>query len=159
MQALLSVQLDCDSDAVLFTVIQHGSPPSFCHLDSRSCWGNDSGLGGLARTLSARRADAPPGSYTARLFSDPTLLRNKLLEEAQELVEAVEPDHVAAEAADVIYFTLVACARTGVSIADIEKHLDLRALKLTRRPGNAKPERVTAAEAVLSASTSGTVQK
>ena len=39
------------------------------------------------RTLAARRVDAPAGSYTARLFNDATLLRHKLLEEAQELAE------------------------------------------------------------------------
>ena len=37
------------------------------------------------RTLVARKLDAPPGSYTKRLFDDHELLRHKLLEEAQEL--------------------------------------------------------------------------
>lgn len=39
-------------------------------------------------------------------------------------MEAKTHDHITAEAADVIYFTLVYCARAGVSIADIEKELD-----------------------------------
>lgn len=47
-----------------------------------------------------------------------------MLEEARELVEAKTHDHITAEAADVIYFALVYCARAGVSIADIEKELD-----------------------------------
>jgi len=34
-------------------------------------------------TLVARKHDAPPGSYTKRLFDDHELLRHKLLEEAQ----------------------------------------------------------------------------
>jgi len=32
----------------------------------------------VQRTLAARRVDAPEGSYTARLFNDAALLRNKV---------------------------------------------------------------------------------
>ena len=66
----------------------------------------------------SRKADAPPGSYTKRLFDDGELLKNKLLEEAQELAEATEPDHVAAEAADLIYFALVRGEGRGVLQSD-----------------------------------------
>jgi len=100
----------------------------------------------LQRVLESRRASAPAGSYTKRLFDDSALLRHKLLEEAQELAEAAEPDHVAAEAADLIYFAMVAAVRAGVGLGEVEAHLDRRALKLTRRPGNAKAERIKAAE-------------
>lgn len=146
-QALRAVRLDCDSDALLFTVKQMGTVPAFCHLNTRNCWGEDAGLGALERTLVARKLDAPVGSYTKRLFDDHELLRHKLLEEAQELAEARDPDHVAAEAADLFYFALVACAKAGVGIADIEAHLDRRALKIRRRPGDSKPARIAAAQA------------
>jgi phosphoribosyl-ATP pyrophosphohydrolase/phosphoribosyl-AMP cyclohydrolase/histidinol dehydrogenase len=46
---------------------------------------------------------------------------------------------VAFEAADVIYFTLVAMARAGVSLEEVEAELDRRALRVTRRKGDAKP--------------------
>lgn len=105
----------------------------------------------MQRTLAARLVDAPPGSYTKRLFEDPTLLRNKLLEEAQELAEATEPDHVAAEAADLLYFALVRCAKAGVTLADVEGHLDRRSLKVRRRAGDSKPYRIAAAAAFLDA--------
>ena len=153
VQELLGLRLDCDADAVLFTVRQRGAPPAFCHLATRSCWGEDGGLPALQRTLQARRMAAPAGSYTRRLFDDAALLRAKLLEEAQELAEANDADHVAAEAADVIYFALVAAVRGGADLADIERHLDRRSLKLARRPGNAKPERTAAAERELAAAT------
>jgi phosphoribosyl-ATP pyrophosphohydrolase/phosphoribosyl-AMP cyclohydrolase/histidinol dehydrogenase len=39
--------LDCDSDALLFTVRQRGAPPAFCHLNTRTCWGEDGGLTAL----------------------------------------------------------------------------------------------------------------
>src|SRR5262245_43756682 len=44
VQELLSIALDCDSDAVLFTVRQRGDPPAFCHLNTRTCWGEAGGL-------------------------------------------------------------------------------------------------------------------
>lgn len=124
-------------------------PQAFCHLNRRNCWRDDRGLGALQRTLEARKRSAPEGSYTSRLFKDPGLLRNKLVEEAQELSEAQEPDHVAAEAADVLYFAMVRCVAAGVTLEDIERHLDARALKLARRPGNAKQDRIDAAQAIL----------
>lgn len=32
-QELRGISVDCDSDAVKFTVWQHGSPPAFCHFN------------------------------------------------------------------------------------------------------------------------------
>jgi phosphoribosyl-ATP pyrophosphohydrolase/phosphoribosyl-AMP cyclohydrolase/histidinol dehydrogenase len=94
----------------------------------------------LARRLAERKDQAPPGSYTRRLFDDPELLGAKLREEAGELAAAQDPDHVAAEAADVLYFTQVALARAGATWEDVARHLDRRERKVSRRPGNAKPE-------------------
>jgi phosphoribosyl-ATP pyrophosphohydrolase len=96
-------------------------------------------LGALNRTLQARVASAPPGSYTARLLADPALLRAKLMEEAAELMAASSPGAVAAEAADLLYFTLVAAACGGADLPAIEQVLDRRALRTTRRKGDAKP--------------------
>jgi phosphoribosyl-ATP pyrophosphohydrolase len=131
VQELLRIDADCDRDCLRFTVRQQ--PPGFCHLDTRTCWGPEHGLGALSRLLAARKQTAPPGSYTARLFDDPALLGAKLCEEAQELAEASERDHVIHEAADVLYFTLTTLARHGVDLAEVEAALDRRALKVTRR--------------------------
>ncbi|MCB9729803.1 MAG: phosphoribosyl-ATP diphosphatase [Deltaproteobacteria bacterium] len=136
-QELLAIDLDCDRDALRFVVRQ--APPGFCHLDTTSCWGELGGLPALAETLRARAASAPPGSYTARLLGDPALLRAKLIEEAGELADATGPEHVAAEAADVLYFAMVALARAGVDLEAVERELDRRALGVTRRAGDAKP--------------------
>jgi phosphoribosyl-ATP pyrophosphohydrolase len=131
VQELVRIDADCDRDCLRFTVRQQ--PPGFCHRGTRTCWGEDRGLGGLARRLAARRDAAPAGSYTAKLFEDPALLGAKLREEAQELAEAAERDHVIHEAADVLYFTLATLARHGIDLAQIEALLDRRALKVTRR--------------------------
>ena len=135
-QDLLGVGLDCDRDALRFTVRQRGA--GFCHVDTRTCWGEDAGIGRLARLVASRVAEAPAGSYTRRLLDDPKLLRAKLVEEAGELADAEAPDDVAWEVADVVYFALVAMARAGVGLDQVEAHLDRRALKVSRRKGDAK---------------------
>jgi phosphoribosyl-ATP pyrophosphohydrolase/phosphoribosyl-AMP cyclohydrolase len=130
-QDLLRIDADCDRDTLRFTVRQQ--PPGFCHLNTRTCWGPDRGLGALARRLAERKVSAPAGSYTAKLFAEPDLLGAKLREEADELAVAETRDNVIHEAADVLYFTLATLARHGVDLAEVEAALDRRALKVTRR--------------------------
>lgn len=137
-QELLAIDLDCDRDALRFTVRQRGD--GFCHLGTATCFGEARGLDALERTLRHRRAHAPEGSYTARLFSDDALLAAKLREEARELSEARDASHIAEEAADVFFFAMAALAKAGVPLAEVERVLDRRALKLSRRTGNAKEE-------------------
>jgi phosphoribosyl-ATP pyrophosphohydrolase/phosphoribosyl-AMP cyclohydrolase/histidinol dehydrogenase len=97
-------------------------------------------LGALERTLLSRlNDDAPEKSYTKRLFSDDDLLSKKIMEEASELCAAETKDDIAFEAADLIYFALVKCIKNGVRLKDVENALDTKALKVTRRKGDAKP--------------------
>ncbi|MEM0984409.1 MAG: phosphoribosyl-ATP diphosphatase [Planctomycetota bacterium] len=136
-QELVSVRADCDRDALRFVVKQAGD--GFCHLKSWSCFGEDDGLPRLARRLLDPATRAAPGSYTARLFSDDDLLDKKIAEEAQELIDFRDRDNLIHEAADLLYFTLVKLAKNGVALSEIERHLDRKALKVTRRKGDAKP--------------------
>jgi len=137
-QEIISIRLDCDSDALEFNVIQHGS--GFCHLNQPTCFGELSGLAALENTLQSRLASAPEGSYTRRLFDDQELLRSKIMEEADELCRADTVEDVAFEAADLLYFVMTRCVAAGVSVADIERSLDKKAKKVSRRPGNAKQQ-------------------
>jgi len=137
-QKLKKIEVDCDRDALRF-VVEQGGAGSFCHLKQRSCfYAADTGLTGLMNTLESRKTTAPEGSYTKKLFEDSALLKAKLVEEAYELADAKTKQEVTGEAADVIYFALVAAAKAGVTISDIEKELDLRSLKVSRRKGDAK---------------------
>ena len=138
-QELLAVELDCDRDALRFTVRQAGS--GFCHLGTRSCFGAARGLGALEATLQARLQGAPAGSVTRRLIEQPELLAAKLREEARELGEARTREEVREEAADLLYFALVRAAAAGVPLAEIEETLDRRALRVSRRPCEAKEGR------------------
>ncbi|KAJ2920069.1 hypothetical protein MD484_g327, partial [Candolleomyces efflorescens] len=137
-QDVVSIRADCDSDSLEFRVVQHGA--GFCHLNRESCFTEASGLPALERTLASRLASAPEGSYTQRLFNDPKLLQSKIMEEADELCHAETKEEVAFEAADLFYFALTKCTAAGVTIADIERSLDRKAKRVTRRAGNAKPQ-------------------
>jgi len=138
VQDVVHIRADCDSDALEFTVVQHGK--GFCHLGTDSCFGDVSGLAALEKTLRSRLLSAPEGSYTRRLFSDQALLQSKIMEEASELCVAETQEDVAFEAADLLYFALTLCISRGVTLADIERSLDAKAKRVTRRPGNAKPQ-------------------
>ncbi len=131
-QQLMRVNLDCDRDALRFTVRQAGV--GFCHLSRRSCWESEFDLADLERTLADRIARPVPGSGTARLLADPELLGAKLREEADELAEAKSSEDVVRETADVFYMALVALARSGGTLADVRAELARRHRAVSRRP-------------------------
>ncbi len=136
IQILREIRLDCDRDTVQFIVEQQGA--GFCHNDTYTCFGKSSGITSLWRTILQRKADAPEGSYTRRLLTDPELLNSKIAEEARELIEAEDMAATAYEASDLLYFVLVKLAKEGIDLADVERELSMRALKVTRRGGEAK---------------------
>ena len=139
-QELVRVDLDCDRDALRFTVRQRGA--GFCHLERRSCWPSAFDLDDLARTIAERAARPEPGSGTAKLLGDPGLLAAKLREEAEELGRAGDRTDVVHETADVLYLALVALVRGGGSLAEVVAELSRRRGAVTRRPMAAKSEAV-----------------
>jgi phosphoribosyl-ATP pyrophosphohydrolase / phosphoribosyl-AMP cyclohydrolase / histidinol dehydrogenase len=149
-QILHRLDVDCDGDALRCMVTQCGDDtPAFCHLHTLTCWGPPHGLRHLQETLTQRLKDAPEGSYTHRLFQDSNLLRDKLVEEAQELAEADTKEHVAEELADLLYFAMVRAVQAGVSMDDAIAELDARTRKVTRRKGDSKEFRIAAGQAIL----------
>ena len=136
-QELVAVALDCDRDALRFTVRQAGS--GFCHTGSTTCWGEAPGVQHLLAQLRARRAAPVEGSYTQRLWREPGLLAAKLREETEELIAAADAAEVTHEAADLLYFTLTRMTGAGVELAAVAAELARRARRSTRRAGDAKP--------------------
>lgn len=134
-QELLAIDLDCDRDTLRFTVRQKGN---FCHLKTATCWGDQRGLAMLESTIKQRMDEAPPGSYTRRLLDEEGLLDKKITEEAEEVITAENANHLTEEMADLIYFMMVKLNKSGKSWADVDKVLDQRTRKITRRPGDAK---------------------
>lgn len=135
-QELVAVGVDCDRDTLRFVVRQSGT--GFCHRGTWTCFGEPFGLPQLARRVRARARRAPSGSYTRRLLEDPALLAAKLAEEARELGAATTRREAVHEAADLIYFALVALTSHGGELEEVEAELARRARRLTRRPGDAK---------------------
>lgn len=149
-QELIKLEKDCDSDVINF-IVQTKPGYGFCHLQNNfTCFGDNqlnetsepgSGLIKLNNTLKDRFENAPQGSYTKRLFDDEKLLIAKLKEELDELIEAGQLNDKAEtswEAADLLYFVMVWCVKNGVDLKDIEKNLDIKSMKVTRRKGDAK---------------------
>ena len=137
-QDLLRVDLDCDRDALRFTVRQHGT--GFCHTGELACWPERFSLSTLERVIAERVKEAPASSGTARLVADADLLNAKLKEEASELADAANAAEVVHEAADLLYFTMVAAGRHGVGLEDVRCELKRRHARVSRRPMEAKPE-------------------
>jgi len=131
-QALLRVDLDCDRDALRFTVRQLGA--GFCHLNRRSCWPSAFDFSDLERTLAERVARPIAGSGTTQLLGDRALLAAKLREEADELARAESSQDVVRETADVLYMALVALTRGGGTLADVRAELGRRNRAVSRRP-------------------------
>jgi len=124
-QALVGVRADCDRDTVLAVVRQKGPA---CHLGEPSCFGEKRfGWHDLYAVVEDRLKHPVEGSYTATLTD--RAVREKLLEEAREVTEAAERDHVIWEAADVLYFLTVLMAREGVGIEDVMNELRRRRKK------------------------------
>jgi phosphoribosyl-ATP pyrophosphohydrolase/phosphoribosyl-AMP cyclohydrolase len=79
----------------------------------------------LLQSIIAERFRSPaPGSYTATL--DDELVREKVMEEAEELCTAKTHDEMVWEAADLLYFATVLMTRGGISVQEVIDELDRR---------------------------------
>ena len=137
-QQILKIEMDCDRDTLRFRVRQIGD--GFCHHGTRSCWGELGQLPKLEETIRRRLSSAGEESYTRRLLTHPSSLNAKLREEAEELINAKEIDHVQHEAADVLYFLMVTLVRQGVSFVDVCRELDARSLRVSHGQGAVKEQ-------------------
>ena len=67
------------------------------------------------------------GSYTNKLLNDKNLSKEKVLEELNELIEAVENNsNKIHEAADVFYHLIMYLEANDVKIEDVMRELDIR---------------------------------
>ena len=78
--------------------------------------------------LARKRKNNPvQGSYTNKLLEDKTLAKEKVLEEVNELIEAVEENsNKIHEAADVLYHLMMYLETNGIKIEDIMEELSSR---------------------------------
>ena len=79
-------------------------------------------------TLARERKNNPvKGSYTNKLLEDKSLAKEKVLEEINELIEAVDQDsNKIHEAADVFYHLIMYLEKSGIKIEEVMEELILR---------------------------------
>ena len=79
-------------------------------------------------TLARERKTNPvEGSYTNKLLEDKSLAKEKVLEEVNELIEAVERDaNKIHEAADVLYHLIMYLEKSEIKIEDVMEELNSR---------------------------------
>ena len=78
--------------------------------------------------LARERKKTPvDGSYTNKLLSDKSLSKSKILEEINELVEAVDKNsNKVHEAADVFYHLIIYLEANDINIEDVMAELERR---------------------------------
>ena len=84
-------------------------------------------LENLIKLARERKTNPVEGSYTNQLLADKSLSKAKVLEEVDELIEAIEEDsNKIHEAADVFYHLLMYLEANDVKVEDVMKELDKR---------------------------------
>jgi len=130
---LVSIENDCDNDALLVKVRPEGP---VCHKGTDTCWGGknvDSPIMFLQQLqdfIDRRHEEMPEGSYTTSLFKDGlNRMAQKVGEEAIEtVIEAVNGNdgRFVYEASDMLYHLIVLLTSKGLRIEDVAEELRKR---------------------------------
>ena len=84
-------------------------------------------LENLIKLVRERKSSPVVGSYTNKLLADKALSKAKVLEEVDELIEAIEEDtNKIHEAADVFYHLLMYLEANDVKIEEVMQELEKR---------------------------------
>ena len=87
-------------------------------------------LENLIKLVRERKSSPIEGSYTNKLLTDISLSKAKVLEEVNELIEAVEENsNKVHEAADVFYHLLIYLEANDIKIEDVMNELKKRQKK------------------------------
>lgn len=143
-QKIVDILLDCDSDTLLLKVKQNGVA---CHTGRKSCFFTSlkserivlekevdieaiyGVVDALYHTILERKNSDSSKSWTKKLLDDKELLKSKIIEEANELCDAIEnesDENVIYEAADLLYHSLVGLASREISPDRVNQELGRR---------------------------------
>lgn len=144
-QRIVSIQMDCDKDALVVQVVPNGSA---CHTGAYSCFagellpveeaeakakqGSDryAILGELEQLIAAREAERPEGSYTTYLFEKGVdKILKKVGEESAEVIIAAknrDPQELRYEASDLIFHLLVLLREQKLPLDEVLSELERR---------------------------------
>jgi phosphoribosyl-ATP pyrophosphohydrolase/phosphoribosyl-AMP cyclohydrolase len=131
-----AISADCDGDTLL--ILAHPLGPA-CHQGTLTCFGAGAPqssaqpygyLGVLTQTIRQRIEARPAGSYTSELLDQgPRRIAQKVGEEGLELAlasVAQGDEQVIAEAADLLYHTVLLLEAKGLSLAQVVAELAAR---------------------------------
>lgn len=132
-QQVVHIAEDCDSDALVVSVIPRGPA---CHTGATSCFNGiparpgDRPIDKLFDVLRERRATRPAGSYSASLFNaGRDKILKKVNEEATEVIIASKFEgrkRLVAEVADLVYHLGVLLVDEELDFSDVEDELRRR---------------------------------
>ena len=135
-QHVVSLSLDCDSDAILVKVRPDGPA---CHKGTVSCFEttlfeddeeNPFTLEGLMTLIEGRKTEKKEGSYTTYLFEKGIdKILKKVGEECTEVIIAGKADdkrETVYEISDLVYHVMVLMIQMGISLDDISAELASR---------------------------------
>jgi len=129
-QDVEDIRVDCDGDAVLYLVRQHGPA---CHTGTATCFAPTTGgvLTRLSATIADRGRQRPSGSYTAQLLGQGLpKVAQKVGEEAVETVVAAlaeDSTRLTSETADLLYHLLVLLEAKQLPFGRVLEELERRA--------------------------------
>ncbi len=135
-QHIVSIEADCDNDALVVKVEPEGPA---CHLGTKSCFNkpvweseelHEFSLEGLMELLRGRKEEKKEGSYTTYLFEKGLdKILKKVGEECTEVIIAAKAEdkkETIYEIADLAYHVMVLMLQAGISLEDIHKELSSR---------------------------------
>ena len=135
-QHIVSIEADCDNDALVVKVEPDGPA---CHTGTKSCftkpvWESEElhefSLEGLMELLRGRKEEKKEGSYTTYLFEKGLdKILKKIGEECTEVIIAAKAEdkkETIYEIADLAYHVMVLMLQAGISLEDIHKELASR---------------------------------
>lgn len=129
-QKVISVQVDCDADAVIYEVIPNGPA---CHTGEQSCFNETiygerkASAGDMLEELKIlirnRQSEMPEGAYTTYLFEEGVdKICKKVGEEAAEVIIAAknrDAEELSMETADLFYHVMVLLQEQGVDLDQV----------------------------------------
>ena len=84
-------------------------------------------LESLFKLARDRKSKPIEDSYTNKLLSDKSFSKEKVLEEINELIEAVDENtNIMHEAADVFYHLIMYLEKSGIKVEEVMKELNKR---------------------------------
>ena len=135
-QHIVSIEADCDNDALVVKVEPDGPA---CHTGTKSCftkpvWESEElhefSLEGLMELLRGRKEEKKEGSYTTYLFEKGLdKILKKIGEECTEVIIAAKAEdkkETIYEIADLAYHVMVLMVEAGISLEYIHKELASR---------------------------------